>query len=244
MRRVVTLGWRGALAPESTSDRALRFFLVWSLLATLVYSSVPYKTPWLVINLTYPLTLLTAMLLDKLWGVMSPVGALSLLSITAASLGSTALYNYSKLPIALAADSPIQPHPFGRENPYSYVHTSQGMRDFIADLERYWTKIPEARVLIGVNAYWPLPYYLHAHKKQLAYLATTDLSAWSATYDVLVAERTVIWFDTAYVMKEYRFSDVEEARVFYLRPEARALPRCFTFRSISPILGEELIRCW
>lgn len=244
LRRAVSLGWKGLQTPESITDRALRFFLVWSLLATIVYSAVPYKTPWLVINLTYPLTLLFALLLDKLWGVIPPLGALALAGISVVSLGSTAIYNYSKLPIALAADSPIRPHPYGRENPYSYVHTSQGMRDFIADLQRYWSKVPNARVLIGVNAYWPIPYYLNDNRKQLAYLSTTDLSAWSAAYDVLVAERSVIWFDTAYVMKEYRFSDVEEARVFFLRPEARGLPRCFTFRSLTPVFGAEVIRCW
>ena len=184
--RFLTKGKAAFAAPESADDRAVRFLLIWSLLSIIIYSSIPYKTPWLVINLTYPLTLLTAMLLEKLWKLLPTVAIVNLVIVFVLSLGSTAMLNYSVLPFALASDSPLHTRPYGRENPFSYVHTSQGMRDFIEDLERYFEKAPSARVLMAVNAYWPLPYYLRAHSKQLAYLNTSDLSLWSATYDVLV----------------------------------------------------------
>ena len=242
--RAMTVSFGEYLRPERPIDRACRFFLVWSVLAALVYSLVPYKTPWLVINLTFPLLLLTALLLDKLWSLLPAASIITISLLLVGSVGSTAALNYSTVPIVLSEESKLHPTPYGRDNPFSYVHTSAGMREFIDELERYFRVAPDAKVLIAVNAYWPLPYYLRAHRTQLAYLQTDDLSLWSASYDVLVAERPVVWFDTAYVMKEYRFSDVEEARVFFRRPELRALPRCFTFRTVNAVLGAETVSCW
>ena len=53
-----------------------RFFAAWSILSWLVYSCVNYKTPWLIINMTLPLSLLLAWMLctigaSAFWGLFT-----------------------------------------------------------------------------------------------------------------------------------------------------------------------------
>ena len=105
--------------------------------------------------------------------------------------------------------------PFGPNNPFSYVHTSQGKMDLVAKIKRYWQKDPKAKVLIGVNAYWPLPYYLREKSKQLGYLKTKDVDAYKDEYKIIIVDKTVHWKNPGWEKKYYRLSDVQESNTYF-----------------------------
>ena len=190
----------------------VRFSAVWMLISTLLYSSIKYKTPWIVINMTLPAILLTASVLQAL--LRSPANAArvsSLVSAAALFLSSgyyTLKYNF---------DYPWIPEsvPYGPGNPYSYVHTSPGMLELIADVKQMWGTRSEAKVLIAVPQYWPLPYYLRAHPGWVGYYIPNDLPVQSLKHEIVVVEPSVEFDPLVWDKKYLRLSDVQEANVYF-----------------------------
>lgn len=73
-----------------------RFFAMWSVLSWLVYSCVNYKTPWLIINMTLPLSLFLAWMLSKMtvtafWGMF----ALAILALSQFFLAGSEQSNHT-----------------------------------------------------------------------------------------------------------------------------------------------------
>lgn len=200
----------------------LRFLLLWSLAVVGVYSKIPYKTPWLIINLTLPLVLLLAW---EIWAfAASPVllaravGMLICFAAVFTSYRSTSRLCYASE--ALIPDRLLridQHQPYGEGNPYSYVHTSPPMLELVRDIDAYIATHPDARVLIGVDGYFPLPYYLRKHHTHLAYLKTKDPAAWKDKYEVMIVEQTVNWSDPGFTKKYYRLSDYGESNTYFKR---------------------------
>lgn len=189
------------IAPE---QRYLRFVTTWAILSTLSYSLVSYKTTWLIINLTLPIILAGAYVLTKL---PARYYGLSLGLISVLSLGYTLYFNYPIKAIAAV--------PYSVGNPYSYVHTSPGMRELVSDIEHYMSVSPRSRLLIGVSQYWPLPYYLRRYASNLAYLNTSEVERYSHEYDILIVDQSVNWQSPNWVRKYYRISEVQESYTYY-----------------------------
>lgn len=206
---LLALLFRTPRFPTGAGDsvRFLRFWSWWGLAIFLVYSIVKYKTPWLIINLTLPAIALIAALFHlalrhkrSLEGLVMFVWVAAIL----ASLGFTRLYNFKT--------------PYGPKNPYSYVHTSPGFLELVGDIEEHWNLHPDAKVLIGVNAYWPLPYYLREKKSQLGYINTGPLDSidgYKQEYDIIIAERERVVDWQGWERRYYRLSDVEESQTYY-----------------------------
>lgn len=180
-----------------------RFLLAWSLLAFLVYSLVSYKTPWLVINMTLPATLLLAWLITRFIQTrgVREAGIVTALAISFWSAKLCWKYNFEI--------------PYGQKNPFSYVHTSPGMMDFLSDLDKYWRKNPSARVLIGVDQYWPLPYYTRARAAQVHYVKSEVPESYTNRYEVIVMHHLVKKDLPDFNRKYYRLSDVQESQVYF-----------------------------
>lgn len=200
----------------SKNLRLLRALSFWSLGVCLVYSLVPYKTVWLIINLTLPLLLVLAtflaLLVESCNRRRKILGIMLFFVVLVSSLFHAYRYNFKI--------------PYGSENPYSYVHTSAGMLEMIGDIEAYWKdKNPKASVLIGVNSYWPLPYYFRARKSGLGYLKTTEPEKYAKEYQVIIVDYTVHWDNKDWEKKYYRLSDVQEANVYYLRVDGTTVVR-------------------
>lgn len=181
------------------------FTFVWGSLSLLVYSYVKYKTPWLVINITIPLTLCSGWLLAEL---VSPrrgipvVGVAILLLVLAVSAYTAKRYVFE--------------FPFGARNPYSYVHTSQGMMDFVNELKVYERNLGrEPRVTIAADAYWPLPYYFRG-RTQVGYQEINNPDELAAQQDILVIDHRKVWdAPPGWVSKYYRLSDVSECHAYF-----------------------------
>lgn len=188
-------------------DLALeRFLALWSLLSVITYSFVSYKTPWLIINVTIPASLLLGVILLRL--LRSNRGLVWKVSGVLFVLGFSSygcwLYNFE--------------HPYGKKTPFSYVHSHKGMLDLVKDLDAYAKKKGENRktsVLVGVSSYWPLPYYLRNLPVRAGYIAVKDPKKYKKQYRVIILNPSVEFDDSAYRKKYYRLSDSQEANVYY-----------------------------
>ena len=197
--------------------RLLIYFSAWSIGIFLAYSAIPYKTPWLVINITLPLILVLAAALGVLAGQTQALRYVSYALFVLFAAAETKNMIHYNLPAApVFRDYYARTEPYGPENPFSYVHTTAGMLDLVRDLEDYWAKHPDGHVLVGVNSYWPLPYYTRKHKGKLAYFVPTEeLEKHKPRFSVIIAERSAEWTDPAWRLKSYRLSGVEEANVYF-----------------------------
>jgi hypothetical protein len=146
----------------STPYRLHRFLLVWALTIWVAYSAVPYKTPWLVINITLPLILvatLAVITLGRCGGIWKKLHYLLIALLLAVGVNNSIYFNFKEIEIFGYRFAITGTKPYGSGNPFSYVHTSPGMLELLADIEYYRRAHPKARVLVGAEQYWPLPFY-------------------------------------------------------------------------------------
>jgi len=166
--RLLCGGWSGFLL---IAFACLGFFVIvrrrdtspyqwlayYGLLILVIYSRIPYKTPWLALNLWLPLTLFVA----------SAVGSLWRLSITRFHQRATvsAFWILAVLTVVLIAHDTRQRvflYPADESNPYAYAHTSEdvlGLPGEIADLARQ-NGIAAPHITVIAADPWPLPWYL------------------------------------------------------------------------------------
>jgi len=107
--------------------------------------------------------------------------------------------------------------PYGKRNPLSYVHSHEGLLSLVKDVKAYIKKHPKASVLIGVQGYWPLPYYFRNISSKLGYLVTKDPKSQSKRYQILIMDHDVDFKDDRWARKYYRISDVQETQTYFQR---------------------------
>ena len=187
-----------------------RFCFVWGILALLVYSYVDYKTPWLIISITFPLNLALACVLSHLFKVYGKLLGI-VLSIPFILISTYMMWQYN-----FRAG-----YEFGDRNPYSYTHTSKGMLEVAKMIDDYKVKNPNVRILVGTKSYWPLPYYLRGYG-MLGYEHTTDLNSRKDRYDVMIVDSTLKWKEKGWSDCVYRrISDVQEACVYFRKVDKK-----------------------
>ncbi len=132
---------------------------------TIVYSLIPYKTPWLALNLWLPLSLLAAITIEWLWrwttrrlGPRAALPALGTLAVIAATL--TAHDTRQRVFLHAADES----------NPYAYAHTSEDILALAAEIHEESRKnnIAKPRIAVIASDPWPLPWYLR-HFEQVGF---------------------------------------------------------------------------
>lgn len=176
-----------------------------TLLITGIYSfPVDYKAPWLIMSICAFWSLFLAwqiyyIIESKKFKCVAIVLLLTLVS----TLASNIYYNFS--------------FPYGANNPLSYVHTSKGALDLKSDIESYCDKNDKAKVLIAVNSYWPLPYYLRNSSCKIAYKQAKTYDSKKRDHDVVVLDKGIKTDDPAWATKYYRISDVQETMTWYRR---------------------------
>ncbi|HEU5125944.1 MAG TPA: flippase activity-associated protein Agl23 [Verrucomicrobiae bacterium] len=132
---------------------------IYGIVITLLYSTIPYKTPWLALNLWLPISLVAGFGFAVLWKKFSNrIGKAALLLIALlvlAGLGrDTWKWCFQK--------------PADERNPYAYSHTGE---DLLRLPERLNELIAERKTttesVIAVVAKdpWPLPWYLRKFSK-------------------------------------------------------------------------------
>ncbi|HXB20921.1 MAG TPA: flippase activity-associated protein Agl23 [Candidatus Solibacter sp.] len=137
------------------------FSAFWAMGITAAYSLVPYKTPWLAINILLPLAIMAGYLLGqwfefgarKHWWLVQGSAILGLLAVAALSS-----YQAIDLSFFRYDDDHI---------PYVYAHTRRDFLGMIDAIESLASHNPAGKN-IGISVmspeHWPLPWYLRDYQ--------------------------------------------------------------------------------
>jgi len=154
-------GWSGgillglaALGIFRAFNSTSRIFLViYALLIAVIYSAIPYKTPWLALNLWLPLAIFAGIAIEWIW-----------LATTRLSVRATILVCVLSLGFLIAHDTRqwVFKFPADEKNPYAYAHTGEDLLRLPGRLEELAreNKISNPRIAVVAADAWPLPWYL------------------------------------------------------------------------------------
>ncbi len=157
---VLLMGAAGILSAFQRRNPLMVFTAFWTLFIFLIYSSVPYKTPWLALNFILPLILLSGYFLESLYlRIAHSVGLrISLIGLTALALASWG-YNTSWLVNFVEYDHD--------RHQIVYAQTVRDTMDLLERLEDYAHNQAQGYdTLINIIAdeYWPLNWYLRDYR--------------------------------------------------------------------------------
>ena len=133
----------------------LRFLAVYTVAMTIIYSAIPYKTPWCALGLLHGLILLAGVGAAALVGAMPHV---ALRGATAAVLLAGATHLGAQAVRANEYRFCADPR-----NPYVYAHTVHDAVRLTEQLDRLAAVHPHGHALlikVMVDNCWPLPWYL------------------------------------------------------------------------------------
>jgi uncharacterized protein (TIGR03663 family) len=166
--RLLIGGWSGGLlcllaclglviALRRRDRSAYRCLAYYAFSLAILYSVIPYKTPWLALNLWLPLVVFAARAVESLgrWCAMNMSRSLEI-----AVLGSFAVL--IGLLIAHDTRQRVFLQPAEETNPYAYAHTTDDILSLpaeIRDVARQ-TGIVTPRIAVIAADPWPLPWYL------------------------------------------------------------------------------------
>ncbi len=153
----------------------------YAILIGVIYSAIPYKTPWLALNLWLPIALLAGFASERLW-----------FASTKPSVRAALLLGTGVLGLLIAHDTRqrVFEQPADERNPYAYAHTSEdllGLPVRLNELARQ-NHLANPRIAVVAADAWPLPWYLRKFSSvaywqptQTAgaadfYITTTDVS--------------------------------------------------------------------
>jgi len=136
----------------------LRFIAFYTLLMTVSYSLIPYKTPWCMLGFLQGMIILAA------------VGAVALIKLTPNALARTIislLLVISGAHLAFQAYLGSYKYYADPANPYVYAHTSPDIYTIVQRVKEMADVHPDGdqmpiQVICPGNDYWPLPWYLRA----------------------------------------------------------------------------------
>jgi uncharacterized protein (TIGR03663 family) len=166
----LVLGWRRPFG---------RFIGIYTLVLLVIYSAIPYKTPWSILSVLWGMCVLGGVAVDVIVARASrPAGALVALIVLvgAGNLGWQ----------AYRANFIFHTDP---RNPYVYAHPVSDMRRMVTRLGQIADVSPKHHdmtvlVISGVN-YWPLPFYLRDFNR-VGFYATVPANA---AADVMIVAR-------------------------------------------------------
>jgi uncharacterized protein (TIGR03663 family) len=174
--QLLTSGWSGgflvglaclgffiSIRKRSVSPYALLAYYAF-LIATL-YSLIPYKTPWLALDIWLPLALFAATAVESLRIWVAPKFGPRLAIPVFCVLAVVAV-------VSIAHDTRQRAflQPADESNPYAYAHTSDdilGLPAEIADMARR-DGIATPRIAVIASDPWPMPWYLR-HFSQVGF---------------------------------------------------------------------------
>lgn len=131
-------------------DRPGLFLSTWTATTFLIYSYIPYKTPWLVLNILLPMFLLAGYAVQKSWDLKYARIILVMLSV----------FLLGQIPKTFKTVYAEYDNP---QHPQVYSHTSRDVFRLLADID----KLNRHGLPIDVlsDQYWPLPFYLKKYSQ-------------------------------------------------------------------------------
>ncbi len=175
--------WAVFRSNNLTNNPFLRFIALYTIILTIVYSMIPYKTPWSMLGFYHGFVLLSAVGLvfllkraEKKYKVL--ISLVILLGIAQTSYTAYQL-NY-----------PQKAHPY---NPYVYAHTDEDIYRLVDAVKEFAGVHPHGKevyieVVCPGDDYWPLPWYLRDFPN-VGYWNAVDMDAPAAP--VIIAKPSV-----------------------------------------------------
>jgi uncharacterized protein (TIGR03663 family) len=175
---LLILGILGIFYSYKTKDIFSKNISIWFIVIFIIYGLIPYKTPWLVINMTVPLCFLSGIAIINLYNKKEKL-AIILFSIAIVYLSIFSIY--------LCYTNPWQ-----ESNKYAYVHTDKEILDITDKINLDYKY--NSKILIVSDDYWPLPFYLR--DKTVFYFNPKDFNIseyqnFSKEYDFIIVSEQV-----------------------------------------------------
>ncbi|MGA1190683.1 MAG: glycosyltransferase family 39 protein [Bdellovibrionota bacterium] len=189
----------------------ITFFSFVGSIVLAIQSAIPYKMPWLVIQISGPLIISVGITLGIF---IEKILSNRQLSLFVRSI----LLSLLTLPVLLHAYFMIQRNfvmPYGSQNPFSYVHTDAGMLRLVERLSPMLARDPSLTLLIGVSSYWPLPYYLREFGAgQLVYQHAAEITDQLFSHSLILIDKEIsvqLPANPCFQQEAYRLSDAQES---------------------------------
>jgi len=160
--------------------------VIYGLAVFLIYSFIPYKTPWLALNMWLPLALICGLGVAAFREHIKGTAAPWILGIAGAFL-LVVLSSQTKL---LVFD-----HPFDEKNPLAYAHTTDDLLGLPPRLEEL-TKLnhlAQPKIAVIAADCWPLPWYLRKF---------ANVGYWQPSQDAGAADFFITSTDLTDALKE------------------------------------------
>jgi uncharacterized protein (TIGR03663 family) len=223
---LAVVGFIAVMAKKGVSFaniQLLRFISFYTLILTVVYSAIPYKTPWCMLGFLHGMILLAGVgavaLVRLMPNVLPRLIILLLLFESSIHLTWQAyLSNYK-----FYADS---------RNPYVYAHPTTEVFTIVEKIQEYANVYEDAHnipidVICKEDDYWPLPWYLRSFKK-IRWLNGVSNNTPSAP--LIIASPDV---ETELTNKLYKLTPLEKRQMYiflfdepyyvWLRPKVKLL---------------------
>ncbi|MBK9321566.1 MAG: TIGR03663 family protein [Bdellovibrionaceae bacterium] len=179
----------------------LVFYSIFSIIGWLIYSLIPYKTPWCVISLLWPFGMLAG------FGVNELVARLKIASRLGLGAGLCVLFSFQLLQMyRLQFRDPID-----MNHQFVYVNSTYQMKEFIGKVQKLLASNPllrEKTLQIATEESWPFPivfskFYKLSYQK---YAVKVEPEAW--IYFVDVKDKSL--FESKLSNKEsYKYFELE-----------------------------------
>ena len=137
----------------SQPRRPAWLLIIYGALVFVIYSAIPYKTPWLALNLWLSLALACGFGVAAFWEqIKKPAGHWAIVAAGIFLLATLAAQTK-----VLVFDEPA-----GEKNPFAYAHTGEDLLRLAPRLEQLAREdnLPQPRIAVVAADPWPLPWYL------------------------------------------------------------------------------------
>jgi uncharacterized protein (TIGR03663 family) len=156
---LLVLGAAGVvLAAVRADNRFVVFTALWALGITAAYSLVPYKTPWLTLNLIVPLAIIGGYAVSLIYRWDESPQPIALAVVLAVALGIGG-YQTVKLNFYHYDDD---------RYPYVYAHTRREFLSLVDEIKRLAARAgtgEQTTIAVTSPDYWPMPWYLRDYKR-------------------------------------------------------------------------------
>lgn len=196
------------------TSRHGRFWCALAVGTVLAYSLIPYKTPWLILNLIWPLCFVFGYGVEAIrqwWPVMGKgLAYITAALLITASAGLAARINFL--------------HPADSLEPYVYTHSHESINQLIDHIERACAHHPEAknmRIVLASQQTWPLPWTLGDYPE---YSFAPFVAGQALRGDVLIVDdynqqAVEAMLDAPYYRVHGKLRDASNDILYYYREE-------------------------
>ncbi len=172
--------------PSNIDLRLARFLLFYTLLLTLAYSVISYKTPWCILSFLHGWILL---------GGIGVASALNLVKRGIASTLKTALVVGTviglSIPTIRLAHRTVFRYAADYRNPYVYAHTAPDFKNLVKRISEIDAVSPGEKelyiqVIADPDSTWPLPFYLREYPR-VGFWTTADAVPEQPEPDIIIS---------------------------------------------------------